>query len=113
VIRTNVTRMLAQTGFTPAVKPDCTSRQKAWHRCLPWLACAAAAMVMAPAQAQTASETVLHSFASPPRGAAPFPGVIGDSGGNLYVVYKLEMAGNETVLIQLRKFHAKSRPSAT
>ena len=59
------------------------------------------------------SETVLHSFASPPRGAAPFPGVIGDSGGNLYVVYKLEMAGNETVLIQLRKFHAKSRPSAT
>jgi uncharacterized repeat protein (TIGR03803 family) len=62
------------------------------------------------AQAQTATETVLHSFASPPKGANPFAGVIRDSAGNLYgttynggaagagVVYKVDTAGHQTVL---------------
>ena len=75
-----------------------------------WLACALAAMGMAPAQAQTASETVLHNFKSPPKGANPAAGVIRDPAGNLYgttsvggtanagVVYRLDTAGHETVL---------------
>ena len=62
------------------------------------------------AQAQTASETVLHNFASPLRGARPYAGVIRDSAGNLYgttqsggaagwgVVFKVDAAGQETVL---------------
>jgi uncharacterized repeat protein (TIGR03803 family) len=62
------------------------------------------------AHAQAATEAVLHSFASPPRGASPFAGVIRDSAGNLYgtttaggasnsgVVYKVNTAGQETVL---------------
>jgi hypothetical protein len=52
---------------------------KIQHGGLPWLTCALAAMGVVPGQAQTATETVLHSFASPPKGANPFAGVIRDS----------------------------------
>jgi uncharacterized repeat protein (TIGR03803 family) len=77
---------------------------RAGLRCL---ACAMAAAGMAPAQV---SETVLHNFASPPRGANPYSGVIRDSSGNFYGtaygggaenagdVYKLNTAGQVVVL---------------
>ena len=78
---------------------------------LPSLACALAAIAIAPARAQTTyGETVLHSFTSPQRGVYPYGGVIRDSAGTLYgttagggssavgVVYKLDTAGQETVL---------------
>src|ERR1035438_10806675 len=45
---------------------------------------ALAAMATAPVQAQTATETVLHHFASPPQGAYPEAGVVRDPAGNLY-----------------------------
>ncbi|MBZ5600047.1 MAG: hypothetical protein LAN83_17190 [Acidobacteriia bacterium] len=67
------------------------------------------------AQAQT--YTVLHSFAGPPDGIAPFAGVTRDAAGNLYgntadggmtgkncqgygcgMIFKLDQAGTETVL---------------
>ena len=69
-----------------------------------WVACALAA------QAQTATEIVLHSFGGLPRGAHPEAPVIRDAAGNLYgtahrggavgggVVYKIDTAGNQTVL---------------
>jgi uncharacterized repeat protein (TIGR03803 family) len=77
-----------------------------------WLAFAAAATAIAPAQSQTTyTETVLHSFApAPPDGDSPLVGVIRDQAGNIYgtapkggawgkgVVYKLDMAGQATVL---------------
>jgi uncharacterized repeat protein (TIGR03803 family) len=66
---------------------------------------------MGTAQAQTATETVLHSFdPNPAMGANPYAGVVRDPAGNLYgtaylggtahlgVVYKLDTAGHETVL---------------
>jgi uncharacterized repeat protein (TIGR03803 family) len=71
---------------------------------------ALAAMATAPVQAQTATETVLHHFASPPQGAYPEAGVVRDPAGNLYgttvnggaagwgVVFKLDTAGRQTVL---------------
>src|SRR5580700_4926219 len=49
-----------------------------------WLTYALASMAITPVQAQTATETVLHNFASPPKGANPYAGVIRDSAGNLY-----------------------------
>ena len=73
-----------------------------------WLVCAVAAMAL-PLQA-LAAETVLHSFASPPRGANPQAGVIRDTAGNLYgttynggtsgagVVYKVNTSGQLIVL---------------
>jgi uncharacterized repeat protein (TIGR03803 family) len=72
------------------------------------LACAVAAAIT-PAKAQAATETVLHNFASPPRGADPYQGITRDSAGNIYgaseggrygfgVVYKLDTAGNQAVL---------------
>ena len=86
--------------------PRCKKRA-----CFSWLACAIVALTIAQAQAQTAySETVLHNFASPPKGAFPYAGVISDSAGNLYgtansggaanagVVYKVDTAGRQTVL---------------
>src|ERR1039458_6003534 len=72
-----------------------------------WLACALAAMAITPAPAQTATETVLHNFASQPRGSLP-NAVTRDPAGNLYgttyqggtanagVVFKLDTAGQET-----------------
>jgi uncharacterized repeat protein (TIGR03803 family) len=69
-----------------------------------------AAMPIAPVQAQTATETVLHNFPTPPKGAGPNAGVIRDSAGNLYgttenggtagagVVFKVDTAGRQTVL---------------
>jgi uncharacterized repeat protein (TIGR03803 family) len=62
------------------------------------------------AQAQTATETVLHNFADLPNGATPEAGMIRDSAGDLYgttefggaagygVVFKVDTAGRETVL---------------
>ena len=74
-----------------------------------WLACALAAMAIAPAPAQAATEIVLHSFASPPKGGGPNTGVIRDSAGNLYgtagggtggvgVVFKVDTSGHQKVL---------------
>jgi uncharacterized repeat protein (TIGR03803 family) len=80
------------------------------HFRLLWLACAIAAIGVAPGLALAASETLLHTFASPPQGANPYAGVICDSAGSLYgttfdggtfglgVVYKVNSAGQETVL---------------
>jgi len=75
------------------------------------LMCILAAAAMAPAQAQTATESVLHNFASNlPAGWAPWATPIRDSAGNLYgttigggtgghgVVYKVDTAGHETIL---------------
>jgi uncharacterized repeat protein (TIGR03803 family) len=80
--------------------------------CAPlWLAFVLAAAAIAPAQAQTATETILHSFSpEPPKGATPYAGVIRDAAGNLYgttyeggawnqgVVYKVTPSGQETLL---------------
>jgi uncharacterized repeat protein (TIGR03803 family) len=75
---------------------------------LPWLACAIA--ITAIAQAQTATETVLHNFGGTQKGANPSASLIRDSAGGLYgttddggpagagVVYKVDAAGQETVL---------------
>jgi uncharacterized repeat protein (TIGR03803 family) len=75
-----------------------------------WLMCALPVLEIAPAQAQTATETVLHNFASPPKGANPYAGVIRDSAGNLYgttnsggaagagLVFKVSASGHQTVL---------------
>jgi uncharacterized repeat protein (TIGR03803 family) len=73
-----------------------------------WLAYVAATSI---AYAQTTySETVLHNFGSPPKGANPTSGLIRDAVGNLYgttpnggtagagVVFKVDSAGRETVL---------------
>src|SRR5580658_8374536 len=62
------------------------------------------------AQAQTATESVLHNFIDSPQGALPISSVVRDPAGNLYgttqsggaagegVVYKLSPAGHVTVL---------------
>src|SRR5580700_1449363 len=74
---------------------------------LPWLACALATTAIA--QAQTATETVLHNFGGTQKGAGPSSILIRDSAGGLYgtggggtaragVVYKVDAAGQETVL---------------
>ena len=79
------------------------------HAGLPWLACALAAILIAPAQAGP-NETVLYSFAMSPKGANPNAGVIQDAAGNLYgttssggaanlgVVFKMDTSGHQTLL---------------
>jgi uncharacterized repeat protein (TIGR03803 family) len=117
MIRTKLTRTLALAGFAAAGKPDNANqvrrRVAAVILCMSasWLACGLAAMGVAMAQAQNASEIVLHNFEGfAPNGAYPFAGVIRDSAGNLYgttpnggatytgVVYKVNSAGHQTVL---------------
>src|ERR1017187_6097776 len=127
MFRTKVTETLALAGFVPADKPanrqerfghiaqnqpECRrrSRRSPQRSSLLWLAGALAAMGIAPAQAQTPSETVLHAFGSVPKGAYPYAGLIRDSAGNLYgttyqggkanagVVYGVDAAGQEKVL---------------
>ena len=73
------------------------------------LACLAFALA-ASAPAQTATETTLHNFATPPKGANPQTGVIRDNAGNLYgttynggtsglgVAYRVTAAGQLMVL---------------
>jgi len=73
------------------------------------LVCVLAATAAIPARAQTATETVVHNFATPATGTDPWQGAIRDEAGNFYgtadggrfgfgVVYKLDPAGHETVL---------------
>ncbi len=72
--------------------------------------CGVGALSLGSVTAQTYTESVLHNFASAPKGAAPNAGLIRDSAGNLYgtaetggaenlgVVFKLTPAGKLTVL---------------
>ncbi len=76
-----------------------------------------------PAQAETATEVVLHDFA-PATGAYPVVGVIRDSAGNLYgtttvggtagqgVVYKLDAAGQYSVLYNFTGGADRGQPYA-
>src|SRR5580700_3351506 len=74
----------------------CTSRP----RLLLWAACALAAVGIA--QAQTATETVLHNFKpNPPKGANPAAGLVGDSNGNLYGATPYGGAMNAGVVFQI------------
>jgi uncharacterized repeat protein (TIGR03803 family) len=114
---TKITQTLALAGFAPTGKPGNANqaRRRVAAAILrvsaSWLACGLAAMLVATAQAQSASEIVLHNFeAGAPNGAYPIAGVIRDSAGNLYgttpnggtynegVVYKVDSAGHQTVL---------------
>jgi uncharacterized repeat protein (TIGR03803 family) len=128
VYTTIINRWLTLAAFAPAGKPanrqerfghtvqyqrECRSRSTVRARLAGqlWLACALAAMGISPADAQTATEIVLHNFGrNPADGVAPTAGVTGDADGNLYgtttsggtagqgVVYKLDSTGHETVL---------------
>jgi uncharacterized repeat protein (TIGR03803 family) len=81
-------------------------------------------MAIAPTQAQAATETVLHNFASPPRGAQPNAGVIRDSAGNLYgtttfggaanagVVFKVNASGRQALLYSFTGGADGSQPRA-
>src|SRR3984885_3474730 len=103
-------------GFAPAGKPDNANQVHGRVAAVilrvsaSWLPCTLAALGIATAQAQTPTETVLHTFGSVPKGAYPYAGVIRGSAGNLYgttyqggtanagVVYGVDTAGHETVL---------------
>jgi hypothetical protein len=72
------------------------------------LVCALATMSIASMQARAATETALHNFKAPPRGANPYARVIRDSAGNLYgtdgvhgTVFKIDKAGTVTLLTTL------------
>src|SRR5579863_72617 len=114
MFRTKVTRTLALAGFAPG-KPAIANCQERFCRsaksmeALSLVAAVYALAAMRITPAQAATEIVLHNFASPPKGADPYPGVIRDAAGNFYgtapggrygfgVVYKLDAAGQETVL---------------
>src|ERR1700683_3593488 len=97
---------------------------KKQRTCLPWLACAIAAMPLAPARAQTTyTEPVLHSFPSPPKGADPYAGVIRDSAGSFYgttdkggaanagLVYKVNAAGHPTGLFSFTGGRMAANPT--
>src|ERR1700728_377062 len=116
MFRTKVTGTLAVAGFAPAGKPDNANQVHGRVAAVilrvsaSWLACTLAALGIATAQAQTPTETVLHTFGSVPKGAYPYAGVIRGSAGHLYgttyqggtanagVVYGVDTAGHETVL---------------
>jgi uncharacterized repeat protein (TIGR03803 family) len=117
VFQTKVTEMSTLAGFVPAGRPNNAHQPRRRVAAVTprvsaaWLACALATMGIGSAQAQTATETVLHSFGgSPPAGGNPSTGLIRDSAGNLYgttgtggianagVVYKLSAAGQQTIL---------------
>jgi uncharacterized repeat protein (TIGR03803 family) len=88
-----------------------------------WLACAIAAIAAVPLPAQV-TETLLHSFISPPMGANPFSNLVRDSSGNLYGttsiggaqnagdVYELSAAGQLTVLYSFTGGSDGSGPNA-
>jgi uncharacterized repeat protein (TIGR03803 family) len=88
------------------IRRRCSSQ----HTCLLWLLCLLAPIALAQAQMPSEIETVLQSFVNPPTGANPNAGVIRDSAGNFYgttsyggpmnagVVYKVNAAGQETIL---------------
>ena len=96
---------IGQNGGWFSLLPGPHPRQRTG---LVWLACALAAMVTAPAQ--TATETVIHSFANFPHGASPYGTPIRDAAGNLYgttnqggranagVVFQLDASGHQGVL---------------
>jgi uncharacterized repeat protein (TIGR03803 family) len=76
-----------------------------------WITAAFVIIAIAPAHAQTYTESVLHSFGHlPPKGADPCAPVTRDAAGNLYgtaayggkwgsgVVYQVDSSGHETVI---------------
>ena len=83
------------------------------------------AVATAPVQAQSPSESVLHSFApGPPHGSSPYAGLIRDDAGNLYgttsgggawgfgTVYKVDQVGHQTVLYSFTGGADGSQPGA-
>jgi uncharacterized repeat protein (TIGR03803 family) len=89
-----------------------------------WLACVLGAVAIVPAPAQGASEIVLHNFNYWPHGAELISGVVRDPAGNFYgtanqggkanagVVFKVDMAGHETVLYRFTGGADGARPYA-
>lgn len=87
-------------------------------------ACMFAGLSVAPAQAQSGTEVVLHDFGNVPRGSSPESGVVRDPAGNLYgttptggaanagVVYKLDASGRQTVLYSFTGGAGGSGPMA-
>ena len=116
MFRTRVTETSTLVGLVPAGRPSNANQARRLAAAVTlrvsasWIVCALAALGAGPAQAQAPSETVLFSFGSAPSAAAPYAGVVSDSAGNLYgttsqggaanagVAYKLDAAGQETVL---------------
>jgi uncharacterized repeat protein (TIGR03803 family) len=126
MIETTMTRTFTLAGCIPAGKPGYAhqarerrslSTRSSQQFALRWLALALGAVAMAHAQAPAVTDTVLHTFTFPsPQGANPQSGLIRDAAGNLYgttqlggdmngcsgdgcgVVYKVNRAGNLTVL---------------
>jgi len=82
------------------------------------------ACILLPVNAQTVTETVLHNFRTPPRGAFPLAVLARDSAGNLYgtasgggsggqgTVYKVSPAGVQTVLYNFTGGTAGGNPQS-